>query len=83
MRVIKRVVRELLKLDGYSDDRINKRIERFEDADMLYDEAEDAVDRLKEIKKQQAEQLQKEQEAYRQQQEQDAQKVFHRRQNSD
>ena len=72
----KRVVRELLKLDGYSDDRINKRIERFEDADMLYDEAEDAVDRLKEIKKQQAEQLQKEQEAYRQQQEQDAQKFF-------
>jgi hypothetical protein len=65
----KRVVRELLKLDGYSDDRINKRIERFEDADMLYDEAEDAVDRLKEIKKQEAEQLQKEQEAYRQQQE--------------
>lgn len=72
----KKVVRELLKLDGYSEDRINKRIERFEDADMLYDEAEDAVDRLKEIKKQQTEQLQKEQEAYRQQQEQDAQKFF-------
>lgn len=72
----KKVVRELLRLDGYSEDRINKRIERFEDADMLYDEAEDAVDRLKEIKKQQTEQLQKEQEAYRQQQEQDAQKFF-------
>ena len=72
----RKVVRELLKLDGYSDDRISKRIERFEDADMLYDEAEDAVDRLKEIKKQQTEKLQKEQEAYRQQQEQDAQKFF-------
>lgn len=72
----KRVVRELLKLNGYTDERINKRIERFEDADMLYEEAEDAVDRLKEIKKQQTEELEKQQMYIRQQQEQQAQQFF-------
>ena len=46
----KAVVREFMRYNGYKDDQINKRIARFEDADMLYDEAEDALGRLKEIR---------------------------------
>jgi hypothetical protein len=38
-----------MKLQGFDDEQINRRIERFEDADMLMEEAEDAVDRLKKI----------------------------------
>lgn len=51
----KAVVRELLKHDGYTDDQINKRISRYEDADMLFEESEDALDRLKSIRKREAE----------------------------
>jgi len=32
-----------MKLQGFSDEQINRRIERFEDADMLEEEATDAV----------------------------------------
>ena len=60
----KAVVRELLKHDGYTDDQINKRINRYEDADMLYEESEDALDRLKAIRKKEAEDAAKEQEDY-------------------
>lgn len=45
----KAVVRDYMKLQGFDDEQINRRIERFEDADMLMEEAEDAVDRLKKI----------------------------------
>ena len=51
----KAVVRELLKHDGYTEDQINKRISRYEDADMLFEESEDALDRLKTIRKREAE----------------------------
>ena len=67
----KQVIRELLKHDGYTDDQINKRISRYEDADMLYDESEDALDRLKNIRKAEAEEAVRQQEEFaRQQQEQ-------------
>lgn len=46
----KTIVREMLKYSGYSDEQINKKIERFVDADVLLDEAEDSLDRLKAIK---------------------------------
>ena len=52
----KAVVRELLKHDGYTEDQIKKRLSRYEDADMLYEESEDALERLKNIRKKEAEQ---------------------------
>lgn len=72
----KAVVRELLQRDGYSTDKINKRIERFEDADMLQEEAEDALDRLKEIDAQELKIRQQQQAAYQEQQAQQAQAFF-------
>lgn len=64
----KAVVRELLKHDGYTDDQINKRISRYEDADMLFEESEDALDRLKSIRKREAEEAAQQQEQIAQQQ---------------
>jgi len=46
----KAVVREFMKYSGYTDEQINKKISRYEDSDVLYDEAEDALDRLKDIR---------------------------------
>jgi len=60
----KAVVRELLKHDGYTDDQINKRISRYEDADVLYEESEDALDRLKQIRKREAEEAAEQQKEY-------------------
>ena len=68
----KAAVRELYRLQGYTDDQISRRIERFEDADMLEEEAEDAVARLKTIREQQIAQQQQEQEQARLAQEQQA-----------
>lgn len=64
----KAVVRELLKHDGYTDDQITKRISRYEDADMLYEESEDALERLKTIRKREAEEAAQQQEQIAQQQ---------------
>lgn len=58
----KAVVRELLKHDGYTDDQIKKRLSRYEDADMLYEESEDALERLKNIRKAEAEEAARQQE---------------------
>lgn len=69
----KMAVRDYLKLSGYSDEQIDKKIERYEDADMLEDEATDAIERLKEHQKYQLQQQQEEQEALRAQQQQQAQ----------
>lgn len=70
----KTAIREYLTMQGYTNDQINSKIERYEDADMLEDEANDAVERLKTIKKQQLEheqmiQQQQAEEQYRQVQE--------------
>lgn len=69
----KMAVRDYLKLSGYSDEQIDKKIERYEDADMLEDEATDAIERLKEHQQLQLQQQQEEQEALRVQQQQQAQ----------
>ena len=70
----KMAVRDYLKLSGYSDEQIDKKIERYEDADMLEDEAIDAIERLKEHQEYQLQQQQQEQEALRAQQQQQAQR---------
>ena len=69
----KMAVRDYLKLSGYSDEQIDKKIERYEDADMLEDEAADAIERLKEHQEYKLQQQQQEQEALRVQQQQQAQ----------
>jgi hypothetical protein len=51
----KAVIRELLKHNNYSDEQINKKIQRYEENDMLYEESEDALDRLKQIRTQEIE----------------------------
>lgn len=51
------VVRQLLREKGFSDKQINKKIEKYIDAGLLEDEAEDAVEDLKEINQQKKEQL--------------------------
>lgn len=68
----KAVVREYMKLQGFSDEQINRKIERYEDADVLEDEAGDAIERLKQIKEMQIQQAQAEQEHLRQAQEEQA-----------
>lgn len=67
----KAVIKEYLKLQGYSDDQVDSKLERYEDADMLEDEANDAVKILKSVKQQQLEQQQQAQQlAYEEQQKQ-------------
>ena len=67
----KAVIRELLKHSNYTDEQINKKISRYEDADMLYEESEDALDQLKNIRKAELEEAtRKQEEIVRQQEEQ-------------
>lgn len=68
----KQVVRDYYKLQGMSDEQINRKIERYEDADMLEDEATDAVNYLKAYEDQRAQYMAQQQEAQRQAQEQQA-----------
>lgn len=70
------VIRDLLKASGYTDEQINTKIDRYESADMLEEEAEDALSRLKVIKQQETERLQKQQEAARKQREQESKAFF-------
>ena len=72
----KAVIRELLKYGNYTDEQINKKISRYEDADMLYEESEDALDRLKQIRKRELELAQQQQEAYARQQEEQSKAFF-------
>lgn len=65
-------VRDFLRYQGYTDEQINKKIERYEDGDLLEEEAEDAVARLKQIKEQQIAIQQQQQEQARQAQEEQA-----------
>ena len=69
----KLAVRDYLKLSGYTDEQISKKIERYEDADMLADEAEDALERLKLYQQRQVEEQQAYQEQIRKQQQEQAQ----------
>lgn len=68
----KQVVRDYYKLQGMSNEQINRKIERYEDADMLEDEATDAVNYLKAYEEQRAQYMAQQQEAQRQAQEQQA-----------
>ena len=68
----KQVVRDYYKLQGMSDEQINRKIERYEDADMLEDEATDAINYLKAYEEQRAQYMAQQQEAQRQAQEQQA-----------
>lgn len=72
----KAIVRELLKYDGYTDEQINKRISRYEDADMLMEESEDALERLKTIRQQEIEENSRRQEEYAKAQEQQAKEFY-------
>lgn len=53
----KAVVREFLKEKGFNTAQINKKINKYEDAGILEDEAEDALESLKEIKANKKEEL--------------------------
>lgn len=70
------VIRELLRSNGYTEEQINNKIDRYESADMLEEEAEDALSRLKVIKQQETARLQQEQEALRAQQEEQNKAFF-------
>lgn len=72
----KSIIRELLKHNGYSDEQINNKISRYEDADMLYDESEDALERLKVIRENEIEENRKQQEEYAKQQEEQNRQFF-------
>lgn len=72
----KSVIRELLKYNGYTDEQINNKISRYEDADMLYDESEDALERLKFIRQQEIEESRKQQEELAKQQEEQNKQFF-------
>ena len=52
----KNVVRDLLMRTGWSEERANKKIQRYEDAGVLHEEAEEALGSLVEMQKQEKEQ---------------------------
>lgn len=72
----KAVVRDFLKMSGYTDQQIDSKINRYEDAGMLEDEATEAAQRLKAIRAQQVKQLHDQQEEYRKQQLADQKKFY-------
>ena len=68
----KAAVREYLRYQGYDDNQISRKIERYEDGDMLEEEAEDALARLKTIRAQQLQEQERMQAEARQAQEEQA-----------
>ena len=72
----KAVVRELMQKSGYTDEQINKKIQRYEDSDMLYEESEDALDRLKQLRQQEVEEATRQQEELAKQQEEQSKAFF-------
>lgn len=69
----KAVLKEFLKEKGYSDKQITKKLDKYEDAGILEDEAQDALEALRDIREQKKAQLLVNQEkaareAYKQQQ---------------
>ncbi len=69
-------MRELLARKGYSDKQIAKKIERFEDAGVLEDEARDAVEELQEIVAKEKEELLEQQRIKKEEMVQRQQKFF-------
>lgn len=72
----KAVVRELMQRSGYTNEQINKKIQRYEDSDMLFEESEDALDRLKQLRQAEVEEATRQQEEYAKQQEQQSRAFF-------
>lgn len=72
----KQVLKEWLKISGYTDSQINRKIERWEDAGVLEDEANDSLELLMEHREKEKEQMLKNQEEARIKQEK-AQKEFY------
>ena len=72
----KAVVRELMQRSGYTDEQINKKISRYEDSDMLYEESEDALDRLKQLRQREVEEATRQQEELAKQQEEQSREFF-------
>lgn len=70
------IVREYLLASGYSDTEASKKIERYEDADLLQDEAEDALIKLKSYRQAQADHLAEQQAQYRAQQEEKSREFY-------
>lgn len=66
---LKTAITEKLKLQGYNEDRIKRTISRYEDSDLLQDEGEDAIEFLKNHKKDSQEKLLKTQEKMNQERE--------------
>ena len=48
-KIKKRIVRELLAAKGFNEKQITRKIEKYEDAGILEDEAEDALEAMKDI----------------------------------
>ena len=72
----KAVIRELMQRNGYTNEQINKKIERYEDGDMLFEESEDALDRLKQLRQAEVEETKRQQEEYARQQEEQSRQFF-------
>lgn len=72
----KAIIREYLHASGYSDTEVNRKIERYEDADLLQDEAEDALGKLKSYREAQAQQMAQQQEQLRVQQEEQSRAFY-------
>ena len=72
----KAVIRELLQRSGYSNEQINKKLTRYEDSDVLYEESEDALDRLKALRQAEIEENTRQQEALAKQQEEQSKAFF-------
>lgn len=70
------LVREDLRNKGYNEKNITKKIERYEEAGVLADEAEDAKLSIEEFRKDKAEKLLRDQEKYNKLREQEQQKFF-------
>lgn len=70
------VVSELLEKKGYSKDQIQRKLEKYEDADILEDEAHDAVELLKEISAQEKKELLESQKMYQKQAIEEQQKFY-------
>ena len=72
----KKVLKEYLKTQGYNDTRIERKLERYEDAGVLEDEAEEALEFLKESASKNKERLLEEQETFAKQQREQQQKYI-------
>lgn len=72
----KQVLREFLKEKGFSKAQIDKKINKYEEADILEDEAEDALEGLTEIREKKKEQLLLDQEKEAERVKADQQKLF-------